>query len=387
MDYVDGMKIVLFHVQHLYGTGHLKRILTLAENLYEEGWGVVIMSGGVNPSHIQTSVVPMVELPAMRSVDETFKDFVDENNQKISEEWKERRLQSILKHFYDIQPDILVVETFPFGRRMLGFELIPLLQAAKSKHIPVFCSVRDIVHVNPTKDRSDEVLDHLHHYFNAVLVHGDRLWIPLEYSFSKATSIKIPVYHTGYVSEPDGNESDIDPKLDSRKNSSKTIVVSGGGGASGKQLFNAAIQAADAIRSDHPDWSWRLMIPLAIQKDFLINLPSFVQVLPPSPQFRSLLSQSMVSVSQCGYNTFTDIVQSSCRSVVVPFEANGQENEQRLRAEMLQKTGYGVMIPERDLYPESLLRAIEKSCLMLPCSIKINMEGSKNTAEILKSWI
>ena len=138
---------VLFYVQHLLGIGHVKRATTLARAMFKVGMKVTLVSGGEYVPVINEQGMEFIQLSPLRAIDRTFSDLVDENGQTISKSLKESRKSQLLSLFESIEPDILVVEMFPFGRRKLEFEIIPLLkkaQLARNKPI-IVSSVRDVL--------------------------------------------------------------------------------------------------------------------------------------------------------------------------------------------------------------------------------------------------
>ena len=79
--------------------------------------------------------------------DAGFRTLVDEAGRPVDDDWKRRRREAFLEVFALSRPNALVVETFPFGRGLLRFELEPLLDAALDRRRrPLTCvSVRDIL--------------------------------------------------------------------------------------------------------------------------------------------------------------------------------------------------------------------------------------------------
>ena len=65
----------------------------------------------------------------------------------IDDAFKEKRLLRLLQAFRDCRPDIVILEAFPFGRRQMRFELLPLLETiTNSSPRPLLvASVRDIL--------------------------------------------------------------------------------------------------------------------------------------------------------------------------------------------------------------------------------------------------
>ena len=154
------MKRVFFHVQHLLGIGHLKRAAAITRALRAAGLEVTLASGGLPVDGIE-----VLQLPPVSSPD--FKTLLDQHGRPVDDAWKARRRDALLAAFQD--HGALIVELFPFGRRQMRFELISLLEKAKSSL--VVCSVRDLLQPNPAKEA--EALERFDDYFNHVLVHGE----------------------------------------------------------------------------------------------------------------------------------------------------------------------------------------------------------------------
>ncbi|TIL97276.1 MAG: glycosyl transferase, partial [Mesorhizobium sp.] len=86
-----------------------------------------------------------VTLPSVTSGDEGFSGLVDLQGKPIDDDFKKRRSEMLLQAFRDCRPDIVIVEAFPFGRRQMRFELLPLIEAidAASPRPLLVTSVRD----------------------------------------------------------------------------------------------------------------------------------------------------------------------------------------------------------------------------------------------------
>ena len=80
---------------------------------------------------------------------------------------------------------VLVLELFPFGRRQMRFELLPLLEAAVGQRPRplIVCSVRDILGGQRGSQRQAEGLAVFERYFDRVMVHGDPEVVPFGRSF------------------------------------------------------------------------------------------------------------------------------------------------------------------------------------------------------------
>ena len=118
-------KRVMFYVQHLLGVGHLKRASLIARAMSASGLDVTVALGGPEVEGVDFGGCARVLLPSARAADETFKTLLDEHGEAIDEAWRDSRSARLLHAFEAIDPDVLLVEQFPLGRRQFRFELSP----------------------------------------------------------------------------------------------------------------------------------------------------------------------------------------------------------------------------------------------------------------------
>src|SRR5690606_8219435 len=108
-----------------------------------------------------------------------------------------------------------------------------------------------------------------------------------------------------------------------------------------------------------------------------------VIVEPARGDFPDLLMNCAVSVSQAGYNTTMEAIRAGCRIVVVPY-AGGLETEQTLRAEALAAHGVLQIVPEAELSPEALARAIDKA--EPAARFRLDTDGAATSARLVAGW-
>jgi predicted glycosyltransferase len=75
--------------------------------------------------------------------------------------------------------------------------------------------------------------------------------------------------------------------------------------------------------------------------------------------FAALLANSLLSISQAGYNTVLEGLRFQKPMVLVPFET-ATETEQRTRAERLVNLGLAEVVWESELTPRTLAGAIDR---------------------------
>lgn len=349
---------VFFYVQHLLGIGHLKRAHTLARALRAAGFEVTLASGGLPVAGIE-----VLQLPPASSAD--FKTLLDEHGRPVDEAWKARRRDFLLESF---DHDALLVELFPFGRRQMRFELLPLLEKARGRL--VVCSVRDILQRNPAREA--EALERFERYFGHLLVHGDPRLAPFELSFGAAARLAGKLHYTGYVVDdmPEGDAG------------SGEVLVSAGGGAVGRRLLETAIAARPLTALK--DRTWRVLTGVNA-----VAGPKGDGVLVERSRndFTLRLKNCVLSVSQAGYNTVLETLQARARSVLVPF-AGGGESEQTLRARLLSQRGLVHLVEEDRLAPATLADAIDRAAAApRPSSGALDLDGARRSAELLREWM
>jgi predicted glycosyltransferase len=109
-------------------------------------------------------------------------------------------------------------------------------------------------------------------------------------------------------------------------------------------------------------------------------LPAGMKLETFRADFPGLLANASLSVSQAGYNTVCDLLRAGCRSVLIPFAA-GDETEQNERAQRLARLGLAVVVAEGELTPESLAAAMARAPAY--AAHGINLDGARQTARIL----
>jgi predicted glycosyltransferase len=371
---------IFIYVQHLLGIGHLKRAALLARAMAAQGLQVTLASGGPAVPGMALDGVDFVQLPPVSAADLSFKALVDEHGRAVDEAWKRKRAAALLEAWRAAAPQVLLLELYPFGRRQMRFELLPLLEAADAapRRPSIVCSVRDILGGQRSRERQAETLALVERYFDHVLVHGDPGVIAFERTFPDAARFAARIEYTGYVvdSGPSGGNA-----------GRAEVIVSVGGGAVGARLLETAIRARPlcALR----DRSWRILAGGNLpDEDFrkLAACASGVELERSRPDFTTLLMNCELSISQAGYNTLLETVQARARAVVVPF-AGGSETEQTLRATCFAERGLLEVLQETALSPPALAAAIDRAARRpRPSPGAIDLDGARKSAALVARW-
>jgi predicted glycosyltransferase len=379
---------VLFYVQHLLGIGHLRRALRLVEGLADDGFRVTLVSGGEPLPGGAAATADIVQLPPIRTRGTDFRDLVDAAGRPVGDGLRAARRRMVLDAFATVAPDAVVIEAFPFGRRAFRFEIDPLIAAAQSRQprALVVCSLRDIVVAPEDPRRRREIVARVRADFDAVLVHGDPAFIPLEASFPAASQIADRLVYTGYVGAAEAAPIDADRETVGVDRGE--VLVSAGGGAVGGALLTTALETRR--RGCLADRCWRFLagpnLPPAEFAALAGRLPDRVVLERYRADFPDLLRRCSVSISQAGYNTVLDILAARAAAVVVPFAA-GRESEQQLRAERLAARGVFEIVAENDLSAERLAEAIGRAVATRPAELSVDIGGARHTARLLAAMI
>ena len=373
------MKTILVYVQHLLGIGHLHRTALITRALAQAGFDVTVVSGGMAEPSVDFGQINFVQLEPIKT-DPEFNALYDKSGNVINERFKQLRTSALLEVADQVRPDLVLIETYPFGRRQMRFELLPLLAYLKYEleDSPLIASsIRDVIQPKSNPKRVDEVIAIVEEYFDFIFVHGDDAFIDFEQSFPNAIKFKEKLVYTGYVVKSVEGESTF-------KREKNKVLVSAGGGAVGEQIYATVIQA-----SKHPrgkQYFWHMLVGGNFSDDEFNKLLEMqhdkLKIERNRSDFLQLLSQCHMSFSQAGYNTMMDLLVTATASLVVPFEGVA-EREQFIRAIKFEQLGMTKVIREKDLDSVKLLDAMAQVSNRSETHLKINLNGAEHMAEIL----
>lgn len=374
---------VMFYVQYLQGVGHLYRATAISKAMIAAGLDVHIVSGGVPVPGLDFGGATIHQLFPIKCRDGDFKDLITVDERSLDDDIKKIRRDALLAVLEEVSPDAVIIEAFPFGRRQMQFELLPLLDVcrARTPKPKVICSVRDILQVNNKPGRADEIVEVLTTYFDRILVHGDPVFAELDDTFANTPAITDLIAYTGIVADNPGNPTP--------EGHGDVLISAGGGATQSEVLLHFALDAFQ--HSSAKDRHWHLMagpnLPEGELESLISRAPNGVTVERNRSDFKSLLGVCGVSVSQAGYNTVADVLQAGCPSVLIPYAAKG-ETEQTFRAERLYAMGRAGLIHQDDLTPQTLAAAIDMALSSQGISIvDIDLTGAETSAAYVKNLL
>ena len=383
------MKII-FYCQYVWGMGHLVRSLEFARAL--AGHDVTLIAGGQNVEIDLPDHVELVRLPVLY-MDEKFTRLIPGDAGQSVEQVQHERKTALYELFKQKQPDFFIVELYPFGRSIFGFELEPLLEdirQGKFGNVKAVCSLRDIlVEKKDPAYHEKRVLKKLNRYFDALLVHSDAGLQRLDETFSRAADISIPLVHTGFITQQ--ADPAVGPQLRQElkiASGEKLIVASAGGGRSGFPLLTGLLGACDLL-DDHLPYRLEIFCgPFMDQKEYerlYARSAPGRRIRRYTKRFLDYLSAADLSVSLAGYNTCMNLLVTKVPALVVPY---ARQQEQPMRADKLSRYLPMRVLTEADLQPARLCRhmvqMLQQNRTVDP--VPIDLDGAANAARFLDRW-
>ncbi len=370
---------VLIHVQHMLGTGHIVRAAAVGRALAAEGCAVTLAAGNVVPPTVNVSGLDVVALPRARAADASFRIVVGAEERPMDPAFEVERRAATLALYDTFRPDILLIETYPFGRRHFRFELDALIDTAHAdpRRPLIASSIRDILVRKDDPAKEVAMAERARALCDVVLVHADPAMVRLDDSFPPAPDIADLLRYTGFV-YPDV------PAAATGSDGVGEVIVSVGGGAFGENVLATALRAQKTgVLADR---RWRYLVGRGLPDTPFDRLrqaaPDNAIVERARADFPALLTRAFLSISQAGYNTVLDILRARIRAVLVPF-GDGEETEQPQRAAALARRGRVVTVAETGMTPDILAHAVSEAAAMTPPDLAIGLDGARKSAEIL----
>jgi predicted glycosyltransferase len=371
--------------------GHLVRSLEFARALSDHA--VTLVVGGQQVEVDRPDHVELVRLPVLY-MDEKFTRLISGDPGQSVEHVQRERKTALYALFKKKKPDLFIVELYPFGRSIFGFELEPLLgeiRAGRFGRVKAVCSLRDIlVEKKDPPAYEKRVLEKLNRYFDALLIHSDAGLQRLDETFSRARDIEIPLVYTGFITQQTdpaaGRKLRRELKITPGE---KLIVASAGGGRSGFNILTSVLDACKLLRDRLPIrlevFSGPFMENEAYAKLIARSGPG-VRIQRYTRRFPDYLNAADLSVSLAGYNTCMNLLVTQVPALVYPY---ARQREQPMRVGKIKHMLPMKTLDEEDIQPDRLSDHIvqmldQKRTLK---SLPIDLNGAANAAKFLSRWL
>ena len=398
-------KRIVFYSQHLIGVGHHFRNREIVRALSQNHQVYFLDGGRQIPRGDLPDSVERIQLSPVFASEEGLSS--GESSREIQEVLRER-CDVLCEVMRNIDPDVFMIEFFPFDRWAFRSELISAIESARSINsaVKVICSLRDIpmraktadligppmpdelvstgklrfysvpfggpqyVHTLMARRYYNEVCPTLNTNFDALLIHGDPKVTRLEEHFPWVEDIEIPIEYTGYVSEK--------LKLERRKDGlpKRFVLVSAGGGTEAYELIVPCIEAWKLLLKQGATQGRKMVIFTGpfVNDDHFESLKQMCE----GGLFR--LAYFDFSISRAGYNTCMNVLETGTPALLVPSVPMG---DQVFRAEKLSELGLADVIASEDLSPDSVADVIMKGISRSRPSHDIALNGANKTLEFV----
>ncbi len=372
------MKKVMFYCQHILGMGDLIRSVEIVKGLIYD-FEILFINGGQVIDEFQfPPEIEVINIPAV-TTDSEFNELRPVDKNLTMEEVETIRKKMLLETCDRFKPDIMMIELYPFGRRRFSFELIPLVEKAKSLGTKIVSSVRDIVITKQKQNQQqheENICRLINKYFDMLLIHGDPNFVKLNLSFSRVDDLNCPVHYTGYVVQP------IPKSLRVILNE-PTILVSVGGGKFGHDLLECVARSAPILQDKIPYKIQMFTGPFCPESVFnklqkLAKEQENLSVTRYSPNLIDYMQQADLSIGMSGYNTTMNILSTGVKAMMMAFQGNNDQ-EQEARLKKLDSLGRVKMIHARDLVPEKFALKIVDYLQQSHSILNLNVNGVNNT--------
>ncbi|MEJ2164981.1 MAG: glycosyltransferase [Desulfobacterales bacterium] len=382
---------IIFYCQYVWGMGHLIRSLEFARAL--SAHDVTLVAGGQDVDVDLPRHVAYVQLPALY-MDEKFTTLIPGDPAKSIAEIQQARREILYELFRKRQTDVFIVELYPFGRSIFGFELEPVLadiRSGKFGAVKAVCSLRDIlVEKKDPPVYEARVIRKLNQYFDALLIHSDERLLRLDETFSRVVDIQVPVVYTGFIAQQ------TDPAAGRKlrcelgiTGGQKLVVASAGGGRSGYKILTSVLDAGKLLAGRVPIRIEIFAGPFMETEEFekLAGGHSMnIRIRRYTRRFLDYLYAADLSISLAGYNTCMNLLVTRVPALVYPY---ARQREQPLRVDKIKNFLPLKILTDEDLRPDRLsvlMRDwLQKKRASKP--LPLDMNGSANAAQILSRWI
>jgi len=378
---------ICYYCQHVLGIGHFHRSMEICRALSDRHQVSMIVGGAEIP--LADPSISTIQLPGLR-MDAQFNTLIPCSDLPLETVKKQRR-ERLLSFASSYQPDCLIVELYPFGRKNFRFELDPLLELLSGKNCSVFCSLRDIlVEKKEGREKFEQrAVTTLNNLFDGLLIHADPSLVTLEQTFGKVEAISVELHYTGFVSPrpAPGARDQIREKLHLEKRD-PLIVASIGSGSVGFELVEATIQAVKSLNAVGKNLTLQLFtgpyLAESNYRDACRNRSGDIRIKRFATDFIDWLAAADLSISMAGYNTCMNVLATGVPALMYPF---GQNREQRMRVTGIGSMANVELIEQPDLVPERLAHAIETMLEKPRFLPTIRLDGAEQTAAIIEQYL
>ncbi|GAB4283246.1 MAG: glycosyltransferase [Candidatus Promineifilaceae bacterium] len=386
---------ILLYSHDTYGLGHLRRSLSIAEQIASDIPNVhqLLLTGSmVAGAFALPPRLDMIKLPAIskRSTGQ-YKTRTLPLTLKQTLAWRE---QIILQAAVNFKPDLLLVDKVAAG---VHGELLPTLRHLKTwfPQTKVVLGMRDIED-SPAKTKQEwlekgtyALLDDV---YDQILFYGQcQMFNPVTaYEMSDTAASKL--IECGYIRREKTSRTPDAVRRELGIGDKPLVVVTVGGGGDG---FNILKNMLDMLAAWQTAVSFHTLLvtgplmPRTKQQNLHKQAGTLADVtlIDFTPDLTSYLNTSDLIISMAGYNTTCEILSMQKRAILIPRAR--VRAEQRIRATHLAKLGIISSLLPDQLTPDTLWQSIQTALQTPPPTHTLNMNGlsyiSRTVAALLNN--
>lgn len=393
------MRKILIYSLGLIGAGHFMRMSLLARRLAEQHDVFLVDGGPPIADQIPVPGVTLIKPPRICFRNNDVQPHQPAITLKEVLQLRRQHLESVCR---ELQPDLIVVEQFPFNKWVISGEVLPMISLARQLKpgMKVVCSVRTPLPVliklkqdlllSP-RETQQRVMQILGEHFDLLLIHTDPRFMPLEEEYPWIPEIQIPAESTGFICQPTQEPVPNGDGAFAPPAAQRTGTLVSGGGAGGEQLRRCSIEAWRLLSQTNEAGSGRLTLVLPSNPDDreIQELQQAAGDLPVdirrfSPEFHGWMQQAELSISHAGYNTCSDLLQTRTRAVLVPYSLTGDQPE---RARHFAERGLAAVIAPGDLTGPAVASAVRRARSLPEPRHNFDLNGVERSCELIEQLL
>ncbi|MCY2958864.1 MAG: glycosyltransferase [Planctomycetota bacterium] len=349
------MRIQL-HSHDSFGLGHLRRTMTLADELRRTfaGSSVLITTGSPCATHFSHAPgIDVVKLPSVTKDDRGT--YVPRSLGGEIDHLVELRRRLLLEIQQSFAPDLLIVDHQVLG---LAGELDLVLRVAREHGTRTILGVRDIIDAPDVVAREwghPRVRHALAHEYDRICVYGaPEVFDPRE-QYPMPPELRERLEFVGYV-----GRFHVPGHVPRTQRERDRVLVTVGGGEDGVERIETYL---DAIELAPAHWDSTLVLGPLFDEERARSIKRRAREIPQVEVQRfhadmpHLLAQSDAVVGMAGYNSVVEFLQSGVPTVLCP--RSFPRREQLLRAERMAALGLAECVPSPA--PDALRAAVERA--------------------------
>lgn len=370
---------ILLYSHDTFGLGHLRRTLTVAEQLYRDVPNVhqlVVTGSMVAGAFGLPPRLDLVKLPALskRSSGE-YKARALPLSLRQTLAWRE---QMILQAMHNFEPHIVLVDKVAGG---VHGELLPALRHLKtwSPETRLVLGMRDIEDDAATTRRewaANGTPQLLEQVYDLILYYGQRTLFDPVSAYEMSPQAVAKLVSCGYLRRTEALRTPHAVRQELGIDGQPLVLVTVGGGGDGFQVLKAYL---DMLAVDPAPAFHSLLVTGPLMADgrraLLRRAASMdaVTLLEFTPDLLSYMAAADLVVSMAGYNTVCEILSLGKRALLIPrIQVRA---EQRIRAKALAARHLAALLSPDDLTPQRLARAIADGLAAPLPQVDVDMNG------------